>query len=159
MRSFFEPADGAGWRPTVDMYATDGEIVMLAEVPGLSGQDIEVIATKDRVTIRGEYKSPDVPGSAQVLKQERRAGKFTRTFVLPVSVKPEEVRATCKDGLLEIRLPKIDEMRPHSVKVMVVRQPKFFRSVLGRKDLPACQAYRHEQETRRRGDEKFTPVQ
>src|SRR5690606_38321403 len=88
--------------PEVDAFKTDDKLLMYVEAPGLSSDDIEVTATEDTINIKGEFKLPEVPDGAEVLMRERKYGEFNRTFKLPVSIKPEEVKNYYKNGVLEI---------------------------------------------------------
>ncbi len=105
--------------PEVDAFKTDDKLLMYVEAPGLSGDDIEVTATEDTLTIRGEFKLPEVPDGAEVLMRERRYGAFNRTFKLPVSIKPEKVKASYKNGVLEINIPLAEKHKTHSIEISV----------------------------------------
>lgn len=105
--------------PAVDAFKTDEKLLMFVEVPGLSSNDIEVTTTEDALTIKGEFKSPKVPDNAKALMRERSYGTFNRTFRLPLSIKPEEVKAVYKDGILEISIPLSEKHVSHSVKIEV----------------------------------------
>ena len=90
--------------PAVDAYKTDERLVMFVEAPGLS-DDIEIMTTENTLTIKGEFKHPKIPDNAKALIRERSYSNFSRSFKLPVSIKPEEVKATYKDGIIEINIP------------------------------------------------------
>lgn len=105
--------------PAVDAFKTDEKLFMFVEAPGLSRDDIEVTTTEDTLTIKGEFKYPKVPDNAKELLRERNYGAFNRTFKLPVSIKPDEVKAVYKDGILEISIPLSEKHVSHSVKIDV----------------------------------------
>jgi len=102
--------------PRVDIYQTEGEVVVVAEIPGLeSKEDLDVRVTEDAVTIRGEIKRSSEMRDEDYHHSERFYGAFARTFTLPAAVKAEEARASYRNGILEIRIPKAG--RGRSIKV------------------------------------------
>ncbi len=103
--------------PAVDAYKTDERLVMFVEAPGLSSDDIEIMTTENTLTIKGEFKHPKIPDNAKALIRERSYSNFSRSFKLPVSIKPEEVKATYKDGIIEINIPLSEKHITHSVKI------------------------------------------
>lgn len=106
-------------KPAVDVFKTDEKLLMFVEVPGLASNDIEVTTTEDTLTIKGEFKHPKIPDNAKALIGERTYGTFNRTFKLPVPIKPEEVKAAYKDGILEISIPLSEKHISHSVQINV----------------------------------------
>lgn len=120
-RSFASlPVGGrAGIGPAVDVFKTDEKLLMFVEAPGLSGDDLEVTTTEDTLTIRGEFKYPKVPDNATALMSERSYGTFSRTFKLPVSIKPDGVKAVYKDGVLEISIPLSEKHQSHTIQIDV----------------------------------------
>lgn len=92
--------------PAVEMYETDNEIVVKAELPGVKKENIEVSIKDNTLHIRGEKKEEREEKTETIHRLERVYGKFERVLTLPVDVKAEEVKAEYKDGILEIRLPK-----------------------------------------------------
>lgn len=97
--------DAPGWNPPVDLYETSASFVLMAEVPGLSRQDIEIHAEEGRVVIRGERMHGPVP-CEQFHRVERGHGRFQRAFMLPDAIDVDAVTADLKDGLLTVTLPK-----------------------------------------------------
>ena len=73
--------------------------------------------TTKTLTIKGEFKHPKIPDNAKALIRERSYSNFSRSFKLPVSIKPEEVKATYKDGIIEINIPLSEKHITHSVKI------------------------------------------
>ena len=94
------------WAPSVDMYETDDEVVVKAEVPGMSKEDLEVSVTEEAVTISGETTVDDEVNEDSFVRRERRYGKFTRRLPLPGSVHVDKATAKFTDGVLEVRIPK-----------------------------------------------------
>lgn len=111
-------AEAAAWAPPVDVFETDGEVVVRALVPALDPKSIDVSVAGDTVTIRGEPRADEDRGRTYHV-QEIPAGAFARTLDLPVEVKGEDAQAMYKDGILSIRIPKSERVRPTPVKVEV----------------------------------------
>ncbi len=103
--------------PAVDVYNTNNELVLVAEVPGLSAENLEITTTKDSVTLAGEFTAPQFPEQAESLREERTYGRFSRSFRLPLPVDADKAAASIKDGLLIIRVPKAEEIRPRVVPI------------------------------------------
>lgn len=119
--------------PAVDVLKTEKNLLILVEAPGLSSDDMEITTTEDTLTIRGEFKHPGISDNAKVLRCERSYGNFSRTFKLPVSIKPEDVKAVYKDGIVEISIPLSEKHRSHSVKISVESEENK-KSVTGESD-------------------------
>ncbi|MGD8239980.1 MAG: Hsp20/alpha crystallin family protein [Armatimonadota bacterium] len=106
-RSLMHPLRGVGrWAPSVDMYETDEEVVVKAEVPGMSKEDLEVTVTEEAVAISGETTAEEEATEENYTRRERRYGKFTRRLPLPAAVHVDEATAKFADGILEVRVPK-----------------------------------------------------
>jgi HSP20 family protein len=106
--------------PALDVYETDDEVVLKAETPGLSKDQIEVTLTDSTLTVSGEKKKEAEVKEPNYYRSERSFGSFSRTVHLPAEVKSAEAKATFKDGVLEVRLPKTEAARRKAVKVKVV---------------------------------------
>ena len=101
----------------VDLWETKDAYHMRADLPGLLPDDIEINATADTFTISGELKpTADVPSDA-LLRHERRVGKFARSFTVPVQIDPNKVEAKLTNGVLELVLPKADNVKPRTIKI------------------------------------------
>lgn len=101
----------------VDLWETNDAYHLRADLPGLAPEDIDINVTSESVAISGETKTPqDVAGDGW-LRQERRAGRFQRAFTLPVQIDPDKVQATFTHGVLELVVPKADQVKPRSIKV------------------------------------------
>jgi HSP20 family protein len=105
--------------PAVDIYDEGGEIVMKAEIPGMKKEEIHVEIDNRNVTISGEKKKEEKTERKDYYRLERSYGSFVRTFTLPSELRTEKARASFKDGVLEIRVPKTADAasRSHQVKV------------------------------------------
>jgi HSP20 family protein len=111
---------GAGtWAPAVDIFETDGEIVVKAEVPGIARDQVRVEVDDGVLTLRGERKFEKEVKEENYHRVERTYGAFHRSFTLPDSVDPDKVRAELKDGVLEVRLGKREQAKPKQIHVKV----------------------------------------
>ena len=116
----FELYRECAWVPAVDIYETDGhDLVIKAELPDMSREDIEVTVESNTLTLRGERKRPGDVKEEQFRRVERQYGAFTRAFTLPSTVDASRVGAEYKNGVLTVRLPFREEARPRTIKVDV----------------------------------------
>jgi HSP20 family protein len=105
------------WSPPVDIYETNDALVMKAELPGFSKDDINIEMKENTLLIRGERKREDEVKEGSYHRTERVYGAFQRSFLLPTTVDQEKVRASYKDGVLELRLPKVQAAQPKRIAV------------------------------------------
>jgi HSP20 family protein len=108
------------WAPAADMYETKNEVVITAELPGLSEKDIHLSITGDLLTIQGERPWAGDVQDASHYRRERWFGKFERTFSLPMPVESGQIKATYRDGVLTVKLPKVEEIKPKEIKIEAV---------------------------------------
>ena len=107
------------WAPPVDMYEHDNTLILKAEMPGLSKDDIHITVEGDMLTIRGERKKEEEIKEDAFFRSERVYGSFSRTISLPVSVDTENMRATYKDGVLGVEMPVSREARKKELEIQV----------------------------------------
>ncbi len=105
--------------PPVDVYEEKDAVMVKAELPGMSKEDIEVNLTGSTLSIKGEKKREEEVKEADYHRSERSYGAIVRTIELPAEVKAEAAEATFKEGVLNIRLPKTEQAKPKQVKVKV----------------------------------------
>lgn len=116
LRNFFNGPWEIG--PRFDIYQNDREVVATAELPGLTSRDdVEITATEDTLTVRGEIRRSEEIGERDYHRSERFYGTFARTLSLPARVEPEKATATYKNGILEIRLPKLENQRQKRISI------------------------------------------
>ena len=109
---------GTTWLPLVDMHETTDALVLTVDLAGVQEKDIGLSITGDMLSIKGERRWLAVQDKGQqVLHSERPYGTFERLIQLPIAVQAERVKATYRDGLLEITLPKTENLRPHEIKI------------------------------------------
>jgi HSP20 family protein len=108
------------WVPPVDIYADgDHELVLKAELPEMTLDDIDVSVDNGALTIKGEKKLSNDFKQDQFHRIERRYGTFSRSFALPQTVDANKVAAEYKQGVLTVRLPLREEAKPRQVKVNI----------------------------------------
>ena len=107
------------WSPSVDIYETDENIVLKAELPGVDKKEVSVEVKDSTLILKGERKREKEVKEENYHRVERSFGTFMRSFSLPVSVKQDQVKAKFRDGVLEVTLPKAEEAKPKQVKVEV----------------------------------------
>jgi HSP20 family protein len=113
-------AAGRAWAPPVDLYETADDLVLTLELPGVRDKDVTVSITGDLLTVKGERRFEHDVKEQQFLHVERAYGKFERLVQLPIPVQADKVKATYRDGLLEIKLPKTEEIKPKEIKVDIL---------------------------------------
>jgi HSP20 family protein len=107
-----------GWAPAVDLYEDKDNFVLKTEVPGMKKEEIEVSLHQDMVILSGERKL-DTPEGAEISRSERFAGRFQRSLTLPKPVDGGKVKASYKDGILTVTLPKTEESKPRQIEVKI----------------------------------------
>lgn len=105
------------WSPLVDVHETKDSILVRAEIPGMKVEDIEVNVLDDSLTLKGERKREIERADDHSHRVERSYGAFQRYIKLPAPVAAEGIKATYKDGVLEVTLPKKAEARAREIKV------------------------------------------
>jgi len=118
-RLLSEPRTGRPWSPAVDIYETENDLVLKADVPGIELKDIEVRVENQTLTIKGERTLEKEENTKGYHRIERSYGGFVRSFAVPPSVDTEKVAAEYKNGVLSINLPKKEAAKPRQVKVEV----------------------------------------
>jgi len=111
---------GATWVPPVDVFQTgEHELVLKAELPDMTREDIDITVDNGTLTIKGEKKLSNDMKEEQFHRIERRYGLFSRTFSLPQTVDTARVGAEYRNGVLTVRLPLREEAKPRQIKVDV----------------------------------------
>lgn len=118
-RPFYATAAPDLLNPPVDVEETAEGYVFRADLPGMTEKDVKVSLTGDTLTLRGERKRETETTSGNVHRTERVFGAFERTFTLPAPVRGDQVKASYRNGVLEIRVPKAEEARVREIEVQV----------------------------------------
>ena len=103
--------------PPLDVHETADDIVVTAVLPGIRPEDVEITMTGQNLTLRGEFKADDEIKREQYLYRERRYGTFNRSLQLPVRVQGENAEANFADGVLTLRIPKAEEVKPRQIRI------------------------------------------
>ncbi len=112
-----EPASTTIWSPAVDIYETEGEIVVQAELPGMDRKDISLNLENNVLTIRGDRQFKKETKEDNYHRIERSYGGFSRSFSIPTTVDEDKIRADYKDGVLRIALPKKEQAKPKQIQI------------------------------------------
>ncbi len=107
------------WAPAVDIYETPDSVVLKAELPGLSTNDIDIQVRDNVLTLKGERRLEKEVKEENYLRVERAYGSFQRAFTLPAAIQADKIRAVFKDGVLEVNIPKAEEAKPKQIKIEV----------------------------------------
>ena len=113
----FEPIEK--WSPALDLAETKDNLVVKAELPGIDPKDISIDLSGDVLTVRGEKKQEKEEKEENYHLIERRYGSFTRSIRLPVKIDEEKIKASYKNGVLKIVLPKSEEVKKKEIKIKV----------------------------------------
>jgi len=109
------PVSAAGM--AIDMYETKDEVIVKAALPGVKPDEAEVTITGDTLTIRGESKEEKEIKEENYIRKERHFGSFARSVTLPAGLQADKAEAIFEDGVLTLKIPKSEEVKPKRVKV------------------------------------------
>ena len=112
-----EPATTTSWSPAVDIYETDREILVQAELPGIDRKDISLQVENNVLTLKGDRRFEKEANQENYHRIERSYGGFCRTFAIPAIVDESGIRADFKDGILKIALPKKEQMKARQIRI------------------------------------------
>jgi HSP20 family protein len=111
--------EGMSWFPAIDLEDETDKYVVKAELPGMKQQDIKVTVNDGTLVLSGEKKEEHKEKKGSYFRHERSFGKFQRAFTLPSHIQSDKIKAHYKDGILEIDIPKSEEVKPKQVEVKV----------------------------------------
>jgi HSP20 family protein len=106
-----------GSYPAMNVWVDEESALITAEIPGVQKENLELNVTGDTLTVSGERKLEDLPGGARYHRQERKTGKFDRSIQLPYTVEVNKVKATFRNGVLEVVLPRVEAEKPKKITV------------------------------------------
>jgi HSP20 family protein len=109
--------EGGEWSPPVDVVDKKDNIIVKAELPGIDKNDVKISISENALTIRGERKKEKETKKEDYYCCERAFGSYSRTIALPVEVDKTKAKASYKNGILEIILPKIEEVKPKEIEI------------------------------------------
>jgi HSP20 family protein len=112
-----EDLNVCAWRPVVDIYDTGGAIVIKAELPGVSKENVSIEIKGNTLTLKGERAQDTEVEEESYYRRERCCGTFQRSFTLPDAVGAEHIKASFKDGVLKVEIAKPEQQRPKQITV------------------------------------------
>lgn len=101
--------------PSVDIYESENELTLLADMPGVAMDKVDIDLNNDQLTIRGTVATPDTSGT--FLLREYEVGDYYRQFTLSKAIDRNKIEATMKDGVLKVSLPKAEATKPRKITV------------------------------------------
>ena len=114
------PNSTAGvWVPPVDILESKDSYLIRAELPGMKKEDFNLEVRDGTLTLSGERKFEEAANGVEYHRVERVTGKFSRSFYLPQTVKHDSIKASYRDGILEVHVPKAEEAKPRQITVSV----------------------------------------
>ena len=116
-QGFDTVARDASWTPAVDIHEEAKQFVVRADLPGVKPADIEITAEKGVLVLRGARNFEQQNDDGHYSRVERVSGKFVRSFTLPENVQTDAIKASFKDGVLELSIPKIAKAEPRRIEV------------------------------------------
>jgi HSP20 family protein len=114
-----EPQDSRPWEPAVDIYESENELVLKADLPDVELKDIDVRVENQTLTIAGERKFEKNDTGKGYHRLERSYGRFTRSFAVPNAFDTDHIAADYKNGVLSVSLPKKEAAKPRQIKIEV----------------------------------------
>lgn len=119
-RAHAAPKATAGvWLPAVDILEGKDAYLIRAELPGMKKEDVNLEVNEGTLTLSGERKADTLSEGVEYHRTERVNGRFSRSFYLPQTVKQDGIKATYRDGILEIHVPKVEEAKPRQISISV----------------------------------------
>jgi len=117
-KSWLEEADAEEGQLTIDVYQTDQDIIIKSTIAGVKPEDIDISINNDMVTIRGKRSKDEQISTENYYYQELYWGTFSRSVILPVEVDPDKTKASIKNGILTIKLPKSEKTKVKKINVI-----------------------------------------
>ncbi|MFP4134661.1 MAG: Hsp20/alpha crystallin family protein [Halothece sp.] len=113
----YNPYREQPWQPAVELHDAGENLVLKAQLPGINADNLDISATRDSITINGEYRHEQDNNNQNLYHSEFRYGQFSRTIGLPVGIQQDKVEADYSNGILTLRLPKVEEAVNRPVKI------------------------------------------
>jgi HSP20 family protein len=118
-RFFTEPQSNRPWSPSVDIYETENDLVLKADLPDIELKDIDVRVENQTLTIAGERRFEKKDSAKGYHRIERNYGNFVRSFAVPNAFDTDHINASYRNGVLNVTLPKKEAAKPRQIKVEV----------------------------------------
>jgi HSP20 family protein len=108
---------GDGWTLAIDLQEQDDKYVLRADVPGMKAEDVQIEVEDDVLTVTGKHEETEEEKKGDFVRRERRYGSFSRSMTLPKGVSSDQIEASCKDGVLEVMIPRPKEAERQKVTI------------------------------------------
>jgi HSP20 family protein len=118
-RTGFPSMQEGGWLPAVDVNETKKDVVVTLDLPAINPKEVSISIVGDRLTIKGERKKEEETKEENYYRSERMHGTFQRVVQLPTEVVADKAKATYKDGVLKITVPKSQKAVPKEIKIEI----------------------------------------
>lgn len=115
----FPVAKEGVWLPAIDIHETKKDVVVSLDLPAVDPKDVSISIIEDKLTVKGERKKEEETKEADYYRSERIYGSFQRVVQLPTEVVADKAKATYKDGVLKITVPKSQKAMPKEIKVEI----------------------------------------
>jgi HSP20 family protein len=106
-----------GWMPAIDVERNNGNLVVRTDVPGIKADEVKIEIEDDILTVSGEHEERSREKDKHFLRRERRYGSFSRSLALPVGVDAKKIKATTRDGVVEVTIPLPQEPEKKKVEI------------------------------------------
>jgi len=116
------------WDLALDVVESKDEFLVKASVPGINPDDLEITYNNNILTIKGELKEENEVEEAQYHLRERRYGSFARSLTLPTGIEANKIEANYEAGVLKLRLPKAEEVKPKKIAIQTKGEPKMIEA-------------------------------
>jgi HSP20 family protein len=116
---FSRLADAAAWAPPIEFQENAQAYLLRAYLPGMSQEDLNLEVTGDRISLSGERRRTPTEEGVKIHSSTIPYGRFQLAYELPVQIRADEAKASFRDGVLEVVLPKVEEARTRTVKVNI----------------------------------------
>lgn len=118
------PTVEMGWAPAIEVFEKEDKFVVKAELPGIKEEDIDISVIGDTLTIKGERKAESEVKEEDYYCCERSYGSFSRSIAVPSNVDAKKIEASYESGVLEVSLPKTQEVKPKKIAVSAKKKEK-----------------------------------
>jgi HSP20 family protein len=106
-----------GTFPAINVYQQDDAVLLMAEIPGVEPDSLDLTVLNDSVTLKGRREEKDIPENNRLYRAERSQGAFARTVTLPEAINPDSVRAQYADGVLKVRMEKAESAKVRKIAI------------------------------------------
>jgi HSP20 family protein len=118
------PFEEMVWSPAIDVVEKEDEFIVKVELPGVKENDIDISITGDTLTVSGEKRSDSEVNKKGYYYSESTYGSFSRSVTIPSTINTDKIEANCEEGVLEITLPKIPEVKPKKISVIAKKKER-----------------------------------